>query len=862
MMERPGGRFRARWGDATVAAPTPRAVAGQGAATGARGTCPAQPSGGAQRWRGRPTPAGVVSTSLGPPSSTDRPSPTPSAMRGDAGAVEADTRGRAAGARAGAVLAHALGCVVLLAVLLLAGPAVSQSLAMRSGEHPRFTRLTLPLPAAQPWELGRTEDGYGLRLPDLDRPIDATGVFARIPRTRIAGLRPVSDGIDLVLGCADCHANAFEERGLLVIDIRDGAPPSLSRFEARLGAPARAPRQLRAGFDWTRQFATMPARDELPSEEGAEVADLSRPVLEMAGPARDLLVRQLARAAAQGLIGADGDAGLSAHGLQPGKGGYDAQKLLGLAQEALRALQLDAQTGLDLAQRSRFEAGTDRDGGRCPADRLFDVAAWADHRPLLRQIAHRRSGLLAEFDRPVPEAVEALARLYIHTGFGAEAVDLLTNLPVPEDGFLLDMARVLDEGRPAPGSALAAHVGCDGPVAMWAVLAAEDLRTVGVIDREAVQRGFSALPPHLRRHLGPPLAQRFIALGDAETAQAIRNTVARVDGGDRLLLLDAELDMAHGRPAAAGDRAAPVARGSSVGAPEALAVMVEARIAAGQPVAPGTVSDLIALAQEHRGTALGDRLARLEALALTDEGRFDAAFAVRDRIARQSDGAIDTERLTLDLLTRLAERADEETFLRRALAEPGWRGGRLPPDARVDLARRLLDAGFPEETLEAFASPDQDDVAAAVVQASAALALGRPGQALRALAGRDGAEAMELRAQALLAMGDHRAAAGFLRDVGQEAAAVEAAWLGGDWATVAREAEGAVGQLAARAQPSRPDRAAGPEIAPVDDASDGPPWPPVPSEGALAEARSLLEVSAELRAVVAEALAAHPPPTR
>ena len=768
---------------------------------------------------------------------------------------------RSAGLGAGwARLRRSVAPLVLIAGLLGAAPVTAQSITMRSGEHAAFTRLTLPVPPGQSWQVGRTDDGYGVRLPDLDAQIDTSGVFARIPRSRLADLRPVAQGIDLVLGCTDCHANAFHERGLLVIDIRNGAPPQGARFEARLTGARVQPRPLGTGFDWTERFASAPviggvgqAGDE---EDGLPVLSL----YDQAGPARDLLARQFARAAAQGLIGA-GSGPTPRRGLDPN----EAQEVLDLAEAALRNLRIDAQTGLDRARQTGQRVGTDRDGNVCPADHLFDVAAWADARPIARQIAHRRDGLLAEFDRPVPDAVKALARLYIHAGFGAEAVDLLTTMPQPDQGLLLEMAQLLDDVRPLAESTLATHAGCDGPVALWAVLASEDLRTAGVIDRDAVRRAFSSLPRNLRRHLGPELAQRFIALGDTDTAQAIRSAMTRSDGaddGDGIQVLDAVIEMAQGRPEAASARVAPAAAGHSVGAAEALAVMAEARIAAGLPIAPGTLNDLIALAQEHRGAPLGQRLVRLEALALTDEGRFDAAFAARDRLRRQPDGAAAAERLTHELIARLSLRAGDEALLRRAFAEPVWRGGQLPLEARAPLADRLLNAGFPEDALDVFAQTDPVGDEAAVVMARAAIALDRPGQALRALAGREGSEAIALRADALLAMGDHQSAAGIFRDAGQADAALRASWLGGNWAEVARHAEGEDGLLAARAEQSQATTSSWFTDIPNEAGTSDMPWAPVPSEGALAEARALLDASADLRALVEGALAAHPAPDR
>ena len=79
----------------------------------------------------------------------------------------------------------------------------------------------------------------------------------------------------------------------------------------------------------------------------------------------------------------------------------------------------------------------------CLADAALDVGDWATARsPGRAQRAALRARLVGEFDRPDAEALRALARFYVRTGFGAEARALLAGFPEVEG--LDDRALIVD----------------------------------------------------------------------------------------------------------------------------------------------------------------------------------------------------------------------------------------------------------------------------------------------------------------------------------------------------------------------------------------------------------------------------------
>ena len=96
----------------------------------------------------------------------------------------------------------------------------------------------------------------------------------------------------------------------------------------------------------------------------------------------------------------------------------------------------------------------------------------------------------------------------------------------------------------------------------------------------SVLAAYAALPLHLRRHLGPKLAQRFLALDDADTAATIRNMIERAPGdpGEELNLLTADMALQPGETETGSAQLSDIANNDGPLAPEAVARLVDLAI--------------------------------------------------------------------------------------------------------------------------------------------------------------------------------------------------------------------------------------------------------------------------------------------
>ena len=66
--------------------------------------------------------------------------------------------------------------------------AQAQTVAIRSGEHAEFSRLTMNLPSRPNWQIEASETGARLIINQPNLTLDPSSVFTRIPRDRLTDL--------------------------------------------------------------------------------------------------------------------------------------------------------------------------------------------------------------------------------------------------------------------------------------------------------------------------------------------------------------------------------------------------------------------------------------------------------------------------------------------------------------------------------------------------------------------------------------------------------------------------------------------------------------------------------------------------
>lgn len=749
------------------------------------------------------------------------------------------------------------GWLLAAVVAVWAGAGFAQTITVRSGEHADFTRLVIALPGRVPYTLTRSEMRADLVFDRQDHAIDLSGVFDRVPKTRLTGIArlPGRDGLRLSLGC-DCLVETFWfADASLVVDIRaqpdapaavPPAGPAASAQPDRLPLrplPVPAPRSRLASGLVRRGLDRRLAEGEPPPAGGAGETSLETGL----GESRHRLIHEIGRAASQGLLTPRLDR--PPERSSPAAVEAPAPQALPEPRPPRPNIHLQVETSIDRDMRAA--SGSDRGSVAQPCldPSRVDVSAWGTSAPFWQQIGPLRARLLGEFDIPDRHAVRRLARLYIHFGFGAEARQLLAELGGPDaaDPVLDALASILDHGHAGHASALSGQTECAPMVALWSVLSYSEIPNDASFDGDALLRALSALPVHLRAHLGPILARRLHVAGYGRESTRVRRILSRSAATitPEARLVDAEIALADDDRAETAEAAlgALVARNSGPSA-EALLRLIDARLERGAPISYETAQLAGAYAVEYRGQPLGVALAEAYLSALAASGAFDQAFAELERAPGGDTAEWAAIRVRLsDLLTRNATDYD---FLHRVLAGSAAPADGLDPVIANGMADRLLSLGFPGLAGDYVASRTTGAAARErkLLRARVALAANRPRQAEAELLGIDGTDVMRLRARARAMAGEHAVAQTLFDAAGDPAAARREAWLANDWKTLARTGDAAEAVIAEL-------KLAG--AASSEKAGD---------VGVLARNRAIVETSQGMRAAIADLLSAHPSPAQ
>ncbi len=658
---------------------------------------------------------------------------------------------------------------------------------------------------------------------------------------------------------------------MLVIDVADAAPPiakdQAPRPTARpwalpiLGLPERADSGLAPASPPERPGA-LPL---LTASEGLRIAPRLDRNATAAAPspsspslkdAERRLAEELARAMSQGLLdpaappmtprpATDQDA----PGSEEQTDAEDRAAGPGTPGEPSEPAPLRAVTAFDAAQAGPGSP-PDPDTDCLPAAAL-DVAAWGDGTPFPEQLARARARLATYEKTPSPGATAALARLYIHFGFGAEARAALRVAPIePERRAVLSALAAVMDGEAAGESPLAAQIACPGPGPLWALLAAPPQGAITPEAAASVRRSFAALPLHLRRHLGPDLADRLRLGEQPDAAHALIRGLDRSDASPNAArdLAAARLAEDRGDAAAADARLSAVIAEDGPDAPRALAELIRARAARGDRVTPEMASRAGLYAREARGTPEEPELERAHVIALASSGAHRQAA----RLLKEA-GWPGNDPAAAHVLGQLARSAPDAVFLAEAMALSDAVAAALPLATATAVGLRLLDLGFAERAApylagEIAGASSEERAARAVARARLALATGRPERAEVELLGVAGEDAQALRAEARRRSGDYRGAREAYLDTDREAAATRAAWLAGDWDALVASDDPLLARTARLLRGDDPE--------PAEEAAGGTEeLAAQPGGASLAASREALARSADARATLQELLA-------
>ena len=689
---------------------------------------------------------------------------------------------------------------VFITVLVLAAPAVARTVGVRSGEHDGFTRLVVQLPNKVEWSIRRAGQQAVLAVNAPDLQFDTSGAFDRISRKRLIGLQQAGPGSDLILelGCQCDIVDFIQKPNYLVIDIKDPKEAEVpvphrqvfmhptNQLPFRLPStgfptapPANGSRDLFLPITVKRD-SEPPRPIEVQKPDSVGNIGLNQSV----NASEERLLAQISRAADQGLLDLLHQPDAPAAASPPIAETMTQEEYT----EPSHPVLLDATTVIDRDLAAISQVLRDRKGtGTCLGSELFALHEWGGQQAFDVEIGHWRSRLFEEFDRVNADNSLGLARAYLHFGFGVEALQALSIITEPSapNATLAALAMLIDQGKLTGDNPFDGQQGCEGDVSMWAVIAAETLPTD--VNTEAVQRAIARLPEHLRLHLGPQISEKFSQAGNSQMATSILRVITRsgVETGSGIELAKAAVAQLHGDSETVHQELTNSVAAATEHSPKALVKLVAAQFESRGAIAPDLPDLAAAYALEYRAGDVGTEMRQTYAIALALAGRFPESFeALADLTER--DGQVARLEAMKPLIALLSERASDLTFLQFSLAMMSDQGPLLPEKARNNVARRLLDLGFAEQSEHWLTGQDDRHTSQErrLLRAEVSLALQLPHRAMVELLGLNGPEAARLRASAMMKNGDYQQAGQMLMAAEDFDAATRGFWLAEDWPAV------------------------------------------------------------------------------
>ncbi len=681
------------------------------------------------------------------------------------------------------------GRLSVLLTFLLVQPVLAGNAVVSSGEHPGFTRVVVQFDRLLPnWRTNATADEYQILFDTDEISFDLSRALRLIGRERIAGITAVEDGLAIKLAC-DCDVRVSTSvSAALVADVHPrvpGKPNAMDGIAAMLETPADGDAvqdvQIGSAPSMPRDAPAspgLPAVGELLLDQGLSLRDGARALLldELAFPspsqstAVTLIGRQLSRAASQGLI-------------EPDQNTAPRDIMRSADNLAMHdRANLSVTTSIDAAINPELSTvPPTENGAKCLSNTAVDVASWGDPSDV-KAHGRFRAGAIAEDGSIDPSGALDLSRYYVAMGMGAEARVVARYLRENDRRLLTALADIMDRGR-SDADILTGQVFCDGRVALWALLA-RPLPSDRPVSTDTILATFSALPPHLRTHLGPVLSERLRQAGLPEDVRQVVNAMTRGgDHTDRSELTSARLDLEGTKAERARGSLARLSNGTDLTAAEALLELLQDAEDRGLPPNPAWVlDDVPSLVRATEGTEVAAELNLAGLRGLIALGYFNA---FRTAVAEPTPGLNADSRRELAALVLAKAVADgsDEDFLKTEIGMTRLAGPTdLERGLRYDIAQRLLSMGLPSRAL-AYISNDSQDPENVTVAANVYLALGQPETALSLL--NETAEQSGLRGDAHLTAGDLASALPAYSKADRTSDALVSALRLGDWNWIA-----------------------------------------------------------------------------
>lgn len=676
-------------------------------------------------------------------------------------------------------------------VALLTTGASAKTLTLSAGDHKDFTRIVVPLPTPNAkWTLSETNQGYLLFMPGENIQFDQSNIFRKISRERLSTVQNGKSGqLEFGLGC-NCEISSFlwQDR-FLILDIRESREkthPAKVQNPFRITVQPQQSREITGLYSGGIEVEQPEFR--LPLAAKPEPATGS---LELTNSLQRKSLKSEKTALLNGVLKA------TSHGLLTPQKIPAEQRKTDVAQTTVSA-EKSAKSKSDPLKNLSVRNVVDQEfetarahlsaqpARQCISDSRLSIAIWSNGDPFELQIAGARMKLVDDLQEPSPNAVVSLAKIYIHFGFGAEAVAALSILEPPDlDSEALSViARTIDGYETFGQNPLIGMQECATAAAMWALLSSPSGPTNINVNTNAVLTAFLDLPIELRKTIAGPLSQKLIAANEEATARQVLhiNSQYGAEPSAETDLAQAEIELTAGEFEAAEPILQDIALQAADSSPTALARLITTQFENGTVIDPELAAIADAFSIEYRDLEEGPSIRHAHILARASNQEYFKSFQSLTESRDLDDAELWTDALQ-KITLHTTQNSTNETFLRIALNELSDKRSYLNPETVNAVAQRLHLLGLNEEAANFAALGAEGAIGRdrRLLRANISLAAGNPKQAEAHLLGLSGEDVDELRAKARLAAGDLSKAQDIYASLGATDAADKLAWRNGDW---------------------------------------------------------------------------------
>ncbi|MEP3845839.1 MAG: hypothetical protein ABJM43_10925 [Paracoccaceae bacterium] len=497
----------------------------------------------------------------------------------------------------------------------------AQTIDIKAGDHPTFTRLVFYVDESIAWNIEQKATEVLIGFENFTGTIDHSRVFDPISRSRISDIESNGGSITLKMNCVCRHRSSqvfstyryidilpasgtYNEflniSDSVILDARKNKLINVVEDDNELIDTALLPLyEDHLNLDYDLGRTSSQSRYDLPT---AKPPYLPEPVFEIS--------RSLGQIITHGTLKHSTD---RSHPVLVIGDNFSTGNI-----EVKDPNSLVHQNEMSITNRS------------CGPFEKFSISEWKYSENFSHDAARFRGELFSEFDEVNIPTMESLAKMYIYHSFGAEARQILNRLVDSSFSYsiLVELSELVDGNFDVAAATIFTMYNCSDFFVLLNFLLESDVPAFNEFDVNRALLALNSLPLHLRQIFAPRLSSVLLTAGDTSSARLAIKSVERghPDNLNEVSFANTMIELNSNNDDAA---IAKLRKISIEDSRQSLrsAIELSASVADQGGVVPEEILDLLtAYAVEYRDTEIEPEILKSIILALSSAGNHHQAF--------------------------------------------------------------------------------------------------------------------------------------------------------------------------------------------------------------------------------------------